>query len=60
MAGKIAATTYMTIEAYTIVALIYLLLTFIFSKLLKIVEAKLDEDGVNVHKLKVKMVTFDD
>lgn len=60
MAGKIAATTYMTIEAYTIVALIYLFLTFVFSKLLKIVEKKLDEDGTNIHKLKVKMVTFDD
>lgn len=60
MAGKIAATTYMTIEAYTIVALIYLFLTFVFSKILKIVENKLDEDGTNIHKLKVKMVTFDD
>ena len=60
MAGKIAATTYMTIEAYSIVALIYLTLTLVFSKLLKIVEKKLDEDGIDVHKMKVKMVTFDD
>ena len=60
MAGKIAATTYMTIEAYTIVALIYLTLTFIFSKLLKIVENKLEEDGSSIHKVKVKTVTFDD
>jgi len=61
MAGKIAATTYMTIEAYTIVALIYLSLTLIFSKLLKIVEKKLESDGVNEHKkVKVKTVTFDD
>ena len=60
MAGKIAATTYMTIEAYTIVALIYLTLTFIFSKLLKIVENKLEEDGSSIHNVKVKTVTFDD
>jgi putative lysine transport system permease protein len=61
MAGKIAATTYMTIEAYTIVALIYLTLTLIFSKLLKIVEKKLDEDGTTNHeKVKVKTVTFSD
>lgn len=60
MAGKIAATTYMTIEAYTIVALIYLSLTLIFSKLLKIVERKLEEDGSTEHKkVKVKTVTFD-
>jgi putative lysine transport system permease protein len=61
MAGKIAATTYMTIEAYTIVALIYLTLTLIFSKLLKLVEKKLDEDGTTNHeKVKVKTVTFSD
>lgn len=61
MAGKIAATTYMTIQAYTIVALIYLTLTLVFSKLLKLVEKKLDEDGSDTHhKMKVKTVTFDD
>ena len=60
MAGKIAATTYMTIEAYSIVAIIYLTLTLVFSRILKFVEKKLDEDGVDIHKMKVKMVTFDD
>lgn len=60
MAGKIAATTYMTIEAYSIVAIIYLTLTLVFSRILKFIEKKLDEDGVDIHKMKVKMVTFDD
>lgn len=61
MAGKIAATSYMVIESYLIIAVIYLVLTIAFSQILKAVENKLDgHTKQNVKKMKVKTVTFDD
>lgn len=61
MAGQIAATTYMTVASYTIVALIYLTLTLLCSFLLKLIEKKMDEDTVIAgRKLKMKVVTYDD
>ena len=61
MAGQIAATTYMTVASYTIVALIYLILTLLCSFLLKLIEKKMDKDTVIAgRKLKMKVVTYDD
>ena len=61
MAGKIAATTYMTVASYTIVALIYLALTLVSSLLLKILEKHMDKDTVRTGKrLKMEVVTYDD
>ena len=61
MAGKIAATTYMTVASYTIVALIYLALTLVSSLLLKILEKHMDKDTVRAgKKLKMEVVTYDD
>ena len=61
MAGKIAATTYMTVASYTIVALIYLALTLVSSLLLKILEKHMDKDTVRKgKKLKMEVVTYDD
>lgn len=61
MAGQIAATTYMTVASYTIVALIYLTLTLLCSSLLKLIEKKMDKDTVIAgRKLKMKVVTYDD
>ena len=61
MAGKIAATTYMTVASYTIVALIYLALTLVSSLLLKILEKHMDKDTAKASKkLKMEVVTYDD
>lgn len=61
MAGKIAATTYMTVAAYTIVALIYLVLTLSSSTIMRLIEKRMDhETQNNARKLKMKVVTYDD
>lgn len=61
MAGQIAATTYMTVASYTIVALIYLVLTLSCSLIMKAIEKTMDKDSQDKAKtLKMKVVTYDD
>lgn len=59
--GKDAMSTAMTVPAFTIVAVIYLILTILFSQLLKLVEKIMDKDIVDkAQNVKMRMVTYDD
>ena len=59
--GKDAMSTAMTVPAFTIVAVIYLALTILFSQLLKAIEKFLDKDSYTKSmKIKMEPMTYDD
>lgn len=59
--GKDMMNTAMVVPAFAIVAIIYLLLTIIFSQIIKLIENKLDHDTLNKSKkIKMETITYDD
>ncbi len=59
--GKDMMNTAMVVPSFAIVAIIYLLLTIIFSQIIKLIENKLDHDTLNKSKkIKMETITYDD
>ena len=59
--GKDMMNTAMVVPAFAIVAIIYLLLTIIFSQIIKLIENKLDHDTLKKSKkIKMETITYDD
>lgn len=59
--GKDMMNTAMVVPSFAIVAIIYLLLTIIFSQIIKLIENKLDHETLSKSKkIKMETITYDD